>query len=255
MRRKLMLPALAACALLAVSAPVAPAKSHKAHAASLASALSTLSGAVKGLKKGLKNVENVNSGQTGAINGVDGRVTAVVANLAVVKATVDAIVAGVPAIVNGLTAINAALTNTTTGLVGLNLARPQFGAFNPDGTIIAGTGQHPPAGGPATNAKQANIAALGGLSGMYVVDFANDVSSRFLTVTFLPTAPGATPAGSPAQAVSCASSDAAGGLCFAIENAGAAGLDKDNRKVAVKFGAGTAATIPSSGFTVAAISG
>src|SRR4051794_5884221 len=142
MRRKLMLPALAACTLLAVSAPLASAKPTKAHAASIRTSLNKLAASIGALKSEVKGIHDTDSGQTGAIHGVDTRVDTVVGNLTKLTATVNAIVAGVPTITNGLTqlaagltaagagltAIQAALNNTTTGLVGLNLARPQFGA-------------------------------------------------------------------------------------------------------------------------------
>src|SRR3954452_11340538 len=157
MRRKLMLPALAACALLAVSAPVTTAKPVKAHAVSLKKSLNKLASSIGSLKSQVKQINDTNSGQTGAINGVDKRVDTVVGNLTALSATVTAIVNGVPAITSGLlalkdglTQIQAALNNTTTGLVGLNLARPQFGNYSGGGTFLGGTGTV--ASGPKANA-------------------------------------------------------------------------------------------------------
>lgn len=110
--RKLTLPALAACALLAASAPVATAKPVKAHAASLGSKLSQVSGALKGVQKAVNQIKDVNSGQTAAINGVDGRVTTVVANLTSLSNKVDAIVA----------VATDSLTKLQAGLVSLSQA-------------------------------------------------------------------------------------------------------------------------------------
>lgn len=120
--RKLMLPALAACALLAAGAPAAGAK---AQSASLGGKLSTVSGALKGLQKAVKQMKDINDGQTGAINGVDTRVTTVVANLTALSNKVDAIVAvatdsltklqaGLLALKDGLTTAGAGLTSLKT---------------------------------------------------------------------------------------------------------------------------------------------
>jgi hypothetical protein len=152
-----------------------------------------------------------------------------------VSGTVATIVAGVPAIIdgltqlqgglvalqgalqntvspaltalsNGLTSINAALQNPTTGLVGLNNARPQFGAFNgADGAIIAGTGQVTGAKGPSTSASNP-------ADGRYIVDFGNNVVQRFLTVTPFPTG-GAAVVGS---AVNCDANATAEASCEAL---------------------------------------
>jgi hypothetical protein len=238
MRRKLLLPALLACSMLAISAPVVSAKSH-AHSASLASSLSKISGAVKGLQKAVGNIVKVNLGQTGAIHGVDTRVDTVVANVAAVKATVDAIVAGVPAIVDGLTqlkagllAIQSALGNTTTGLVGLNLARPQFGNFSGAGVILGGTGQVTGASGPKTDATHP-------ATGTYVVDFGNDVSKRSLVVSPSPGVGGII-----GEAVDCAN---AGGTC--------PGGDASANHVLVLMYATSGAPSNGNGFGVTAISG
>jgi hypothetical protein len=110
--RKLTLPALAACALLAASAPVATAKPVKAHAASLGSKLSQVSGALKGVQKAVNQIKDVNSGQTAAINGVDGRVTTVVANLTSLSNKVDAIVA---VATDSLTKLQAGLVSLAQG--------------------------------------------------------------------------------------------------------------------------------------------
>jgi hypothetical protein len=110
-----------------------------------------------------------------------------------IEGTLNAIVAGVPDIIGGLTAlqsaledevapaltaINDALTDPVTGLLGLNLARPQFGVFEGTGNFLGGTGTV--ASGPDDDAVR-----LG--AGTYVVDFNNDVSSRALTVQVAPT--------------------------------------------------------------------
>lgn len=238
MRRKLMLPALAACALLAVSAPAATAKPHKAYAASIASKLSEVSGQLKALQKAVSQMEGVNKGQTTAISTVDGRVNTVVSNLAGVSAKVDAIIAGVPAITaaltalkDGLTAINAALQNTTTGLVGLNLARPQFGIYSSAGTFLGGTGT-------VGSGPKANV--LGTAGNAYVVDFGNDVSKRVYSVNVF--------AGvSVTNTATNCSAPGVGSTCGALQGAGS---DASPNHVLVTFSGA-----PSNGWSVTAISG
>lgn len=239
MRRKLLLPALAACSMFAISAPVASATTHKAHASSLGSKLSAVSGALKGLQKAVGFIKNVNSGQTAAIHSVDVRVDTVVANLDALGKKVDAITAAATA---ALTQINAALTDETTGLVGLNHARPQFGAYDSSGVFLGGTGAVTGASGP-----KANVLGASG-TGIYVVDFGNDVSKRFLSVTPNPTTAGtAPPVG---QAVNCSSAPTS---CGPLQGVGS---DASVNHVLVKFGTGAAADQkPANGFSVAAISG
>ena len=145
-----------------------------------------------------------------------------------VESTVATIVEGVPTIINGLTAlqnglttvgnaltntvspaltqlgagltaVNAALQNPTTGLVGLNLARPQFAAFLAAGDLAASTGT---SGGSGPN----DPASASDAAGAYFVDFRNDVSKRFLTVSVFPGFGGAPPGNSLAssgQAIGC----------------------------------------------------
>jgi hypothetical protein len=117
--RKLALPALAACALLAAGAPAVQAKPAKAHAAaSLGSKLSKVSGALKGLQKAVSLMGDVNDGQTGAINGVDERVTTVVANLSGLDAKVTAVI----------TASTAALTKLQDAALALKAGLETLGA-------------------------------------------------------------------------------------------------------------------------------
>ena len=111
------------------------------------------------------------------------RIEDLTTNLATVTATVKAIVDGVPAIVSGLTALKDAVSNSTTGLVGLNLARPQFGVFTGAGVIQGGTGQATGGSGP-----KANVISTGAVPGGYVIDFGNDVSKRVYTVNVFPSA-------------------------------------------------------------------
>lgn len=73
--------------------------------------------------------------------------------------------------------IEDALNDPVTGLVGLNLARPQFGVFLGDGDFQGGTGTV--ASGPSDDAFRAG-------AGTYVVDFGNDVSERVIHVTPFP---------------------------------------------------------------------
>jgi hypothetical protein len=182
--------------------------------------------------------------------------------------TVNAIVAGVPDIVGGLTAlqeglvaIQGALEDPVTGLLGLNLARPQFGAFESDGTLIGATGASGGMG-PDDDAVQGGPAAgpLPDLEGVYVVDFNNDVSLRMYTVNVFPLGPtsvggGAAPT---ASAVNCSSSTAVADLCGLVQVAagGTGASDPDPNKVAVQIGDGTdgAGEAPN-GFSVTALSG
>ena len=95
---------------------------------------------------------------------------------------------------DGLLAIQDALEDPTTGLVGLNLARPQFGVFNPAGAFQGGTGPvngaDPPFGpGP----RKCNVGPAGA-DGTYVVDFNNDVSTRMYSLNVFPGGLGAAPA-------------------------------------------------------------
>lgn len=229
--RKLALPLLAVFAVFAVSVPAASAAT--ANSASLGSKLSKVSGALAGLKKAVSIINDTNAGQTAAIHTVDLRVEALEAKVTAVITTAT----------SALTAIQSALSNSTTGLVGLNLARPQFAAFGDQGTLLASSGT---AGGKGPTGNALTPQAF---AGVYVLDFKNDVSKRFLIAQPLPTAPGTTPT-SPAQAVSCATSTSTAALCGASQSAGS---DDNPNHVLVKFGNGLSA--PSSGFTVAAISG
>jgi len=246
MRRKLLLPALAACCLLAVGAPLASARTHRAHAAKsqiaskvhkLGVKLSGIGGTVLGIQHGIKVLQDIDLGQTAAINQS-------IADHTTLKGTVDAIVAGVPAIIDGLTqlknglttvggglttlagvvqntigpgltALSAAVQDPTTGLVGLNAVRPQYGAFNADGTIIGGTGQTTGASGPSTG-------SIHNATGAYIVNFGNDVSNRALSVNPFPAS--AAPIG---EAVDCASNGTATATCTAL-NGGTALTNPQN---------------------------
>ena len=122
MRRKLLLPALAACCLLAVGAPLASASTHRAHAAAkskipskvhkLGVKISGIGGTVLGIQHGIKALQDIDLGQTAAINQS-------IADHTTLKGTVDAIVAGVPAIIDGLTQLKDGLTTVGAGLTTL----------------------------------------------------------------------------------------------------------------------------------------
>ncbi len=166
-------------------------------------------------------------------------------------ATVNAIVAGVPDIIGGLTAlqeglvaIQGALEDPVTGLLGLNLARPQFGVYGPDGSFLGSTGD---AGGSGPDDSDASDGTGIGAPSLYVVDFTNDVSSRVYSVNVFPgTAPGATPVGA---AVNCSQAAA---TCAAVE------ADSDDvNHVLVKIGTGAQAVDGTAfgGFSVTALSG
>ena len=236
MSRRVAYAGVSALLVLAVAAP-------GASAVPFTTTVGRLSGAVKALQKAVGNVEDINAGQTAAIGRVDDRVDTVVANLQALADKVDAIVATATA---ALAQVQAALSNPTTGLVGLNNARPQYGAFLASGAIVAGTGQTAGAKGPATNATKGS----GGSAGVFVVDFGNDVSKRFLAVTSFP---GAGSSGFP-QAVVC--SLTTGVACQNIQGLGSP--DQSPNHVLVQFGTGAqgvGATPPTNGFAVAAFSG
>ena len=187
--------------------------------------------------------------------------------------TVGAIVAGVPAIVSGLEALQAALegpvatafediedalhaiddalNDTTTGLVGLNLARPQFGAFDlspVNGDFEGGTGpvngSDPPHGPDGDAINGSGI----GATSTYVVDFNNDVSQRMYTVNVFPgTTPGSTARAG--NAINCA-------LAATTCNAISAGTGNTSH-VLVKIGNGAEPVDGTvfGGFSVTALSG
>lgn len=193
-----------------------------------------------------------------------------------VSGTVATIVAGVPAIIdgltqlqgglvalqgalqntvspaltalsNGLTQINTALQNPTTGLVGLNNARPQFGVFGlspSNGAFLGGTGPvngADPPHGPDGNATPGPAGAVS----TYVVDFQNDVSTRVYSVNVFPGAGAALAAVS----VNCAQ---AASSCNGIEASSG-----DTSHVLVKIGNGNQAINGADfgGFSVTALSG
>jgi hypothetical protein len=137
-----------------------------------------------------------------------------------------------------LSQINDALTNSTTGLVGLNAARPQFGAYDSAGVFQGGTGAVSGASGPKANAIGHNL-------GSFVIDFGNDVHLRYVVASPFP---GSAAAGVP-QAVDCAAPGAAA-TCGALDGAG---TDASPNHVLVVFGAG--GTAPAAGFEIAALSG
>jgi len=191
MRRKFLLPAFAACAMLVVGAPAASASKAHVSASNTAKAITFLLSANKQKGSDIGALKDQVTGLTAAVKSIhDG---------------LDPIVAAAPSILAGFTAINSALTDPVTGLVGLNHARPQFGAFNgADGTILGGTGQVTGASGPSTNASHPT-------TGKYLVDFGDNVSQRFLVVTLFPDA--TAPIG---QAVDCAANSTAGATCHAL---------------------------------------
>jgi len=145
-------------------------------------------------------------------------------------------------IVPGLEAINTALEDPTTGLVGLNLARPQFGVFAGNGDFLGGTGTV--ASGPDDDAFRAG-------AGTYVVDFNNNVASRVYTVTVAPTG-GASLAPS---AVNCVPGSAASASIEAACDAAAGNTNDHPERVFVLL-QNTNTFAPTDGtFTVTAIHG
>lgn len=103
MRRKMLLPALAACALLAVGAPVASAS--KAHA-SKSSATTFLLSAVKNINKKVGALQDLSKGFQAAFGSI--------------HSALDPIVAAAPQILSGLTALKDGLTQAADGLTKLS---------------------------------------------------------------------------------------------------------------------------------------
>ena len=171
--------------------------------------------------------------------------------------TLQTLATGLPPILTqlgtGLTAINTALQDPTTGLVGLNLARPQFGAFNAAGVIQGGTGQVTGGSGPKANAVKGSSGPPD-IDGLYVVDFGNDVSKRVYSVNVFPLGPtslgggGTTPTG---EALNCAASVTASAICGAVEGVSS---DTSPSHVLVQIGDGSSGGAPN-GFSVTAFSG
>jgi hypothetical protein len=165
-----------------------------------------------------------NSDQQSAIESVQNTVATIVAGVPTITSALTQLQAGLVALQGALEGpvtdafedIEDALNDPTTGLVGLNLARPQFGVFLGDGTFQGGTGPPNSPFGPSGNAF-----VVPGTDGTYVVDFGNDVSERVYSVTPFPT--GAAPLA--ASVVNCAVgaglSASIAGACDAA--AGAAG--------------------------------
>lgn len=136
-----------------------------------------------------------------------------------------------------LEAIDAALNDETTGLVGLNLARPQFGVFDPAGNFLGGTSD-------AGSSGPTDDATVSG--SFYVIDFENDVSSRVYSVNVFPAGPGVAPA---VTSIGSCATDGIDALCEGIK----ADSGDDPNQIVVQFGAG--ASVPATPFTVTAISG
>jgi hypothetical protein len=140
-------------------------------------------------------------------------------------------------IVPSLQAINTALQDPTTGLVGLNLARPQFGVFEPDGTFLGGTSD-------AGSEGPDDDATVSG--GFYVIDFTNDVSTRVYSVNVFPAGPGVAP---PVTTIGSCATPGIDALCEGLETDSGG----DPNEIVVQFGTGGAP--PATPFTVTAISG
>jgi hypothetical protein len=178
---------------------------------------------IEALKSWNNDLDAHNRRQDGALNTVQG--------------LVNTILEGVPGIIGALTDINAALQDPVTGLLGLNLARPQIGAFDPAGTFLSGTSS---AGGAGPD-DDADVSGS-----IYVIDFNNDVSSRVYSVNVFPAGPGVAPPISSVGSCETAGIDA---LCEGIKTDSGG----DPNQIVVQFGNGAApSAVP---FTVTAISG
>jgi septal ring factor EnvC (AmiA/AmiB activator) len=202
--------------------------------------LSTAKRDIAGLKTKVATAQGDIATLKTNVSGAQGDITTLKTNVGTAQSDISTLKSELAAGATALTQLSTAIQDPTTGLVGLNHARPQFGAFQSNGTIIAGTGQVSGASGPSTNAT----VGTGGFANFYVVDFGNDVSSRFLSVTDFPT--GALPVSS--SATDCAASAGASSLCQGVESAGSPDTSKNH--VVVQFSGS-----PAGGFEVAAISG
>jgi hypothetical protein len=188
------------------------------------------------------------SGLEGTVNGIIDAAIPLVDGVLALQAALEDDVA--PA----LEAIDAALNDPTTGLVGLNLARPQFGAFAANGDNLGSTGLSGGSGPTADAVVGPDLTGAAGpdLRGTYVVDFENDVSSRMYSVNMFPAGPGvSTPVGSAANC-SVSGIDTVCGL-VGISAGGSGAPDPDPNKVLVQVGDGD--TAHPAGFSVTAISG
>ncbi len=209
-------------------------------------------------KKQNKRIKKANRKANAAGDDID----ALNAALDNVKATLKAVTDAAPQLISGLqalqsaledqvapalTAINDALTDPVTGLVGLNDARPQFGAFSGTGNnggIIDATGRH---GGQGPDH---DAALVPGAPGMYVVDFNNNVSDKSWHVNVFPYGPGGT--APTATAVTCAA-DAYTDACTAALGFASANSYNENEFVLVQIGNGLSEV--ATGFNVTALSG
>jgi X-X-X-Leu-X-X-Gly heptad repeat protein len=169
--------------LVVIPSVASAAKSKSTPIQKLSKRVTALSNQLNMVAKNLKDV-------TGTVNQGIPIITQLVNGVQTLKT-------GLQTVGDGLTALKTAVQDPTTGLLGLNTARPKFAIVKSDGTIL---GQTPNV--PTTNAKVA--------TGTYVVDFASDVSKRALVVTMAPAA--TAPIG---QAVDCAN---APGACPSGDN-------------------------------------
>jgi hypothetical protein len=174
--------------------------------------------------------DGVNGTQQDSINSLTGTVNAIVAG-------VPDIIGGLEALQKGLVALQGALEDPVTGLLGLNLARPQFGVFDPTGNFLGGTSDAG-ANGPTDDATVSGS--------FYVIDFGNDVSTRIYHVNVFPAGPGVTP---PISSIGSCATTGIDALCEGIKTDSGG----DVNQIVVQFGAG--GSVPATPFTVTAISG
>jgi hypothetical protein len=207
--------------------------------------LSTAKRDIAGLKTKVATAQGDIATLKTNVSGAQGDITTLKTNVGTAQSDISTIKSELAAGATALTQLSTAIQDPTTGLVGLNHARPQFGAFQNTGAIIAGTGQVSGASGPSTSATEGGA----GVANVYVVDFGNDVSARFLQVTQFPT--GGASTNRATMAVDCAASAGASTLCGAAE-----GVASDNSKnhVVVQFG-GVPGSAADTSWEVAAISG
>ena len=204
---------------------------------------------IENLKDWNFDLDAHNRRQDGALQTVQGLVNQILAG-------VPDIIGGLEALQDGLVAIQGALEDQVTGLVGLNLARPQFGVLAADATFLGGTGA---AGGQGpvddSDTFQGGSAGLD-VDGLYVVDFNNDVSEKMYTVNVFPLGASGAGGGGAIQTASAGNCSVAGfdAICGIVQGGAAAPPDPDPNKVLVQYGDGSSGG-PTNGFSVTAISG
>jgi len=209
---------------------------------------------INNVKEWNQSLSDWNTSQQTMIESLESTVATIVAGVPTITSALTQLQAGLLAlqaalegpVADGFSEIEDALNDSTTGLVGLNLARPQFGVFEGTGNFLAGTGPvngTDPPHGPADDAVRLS-------AGTYVVDFENDVSQRVFTVTPAPTGG----AGLTVSAVNCAAGAGSPSIAGACDAAvGAAGPHPNHVFVLLQNSTNAAPTDGT--FTIVGLSG